>query len=208
MAHESLTPEDHSLALRIYKTALPLLQQTLTTLIPPYTTTYPSPSFSHFRELWRWIERLLFRATVLSARTSSPKEEGGIWEWMKMYKECSTHFPPSFRPSHRLTVLSLHLRAYISYFQIHHKPSPPSHKSTTGGKLTEARATINEYRSILDVSPQSQFPKAGERNVRVEEFVDTVVAVWTAAGSKGEDAGWVIDVRAFNFLPNSKVSGF
>lgn len=204
MAHESLTPSDHSLALRIYKTAIPLLKQTLTTLIPPYTSTHPSPSFSHFRELWRWIERILFRATILSARTSSPKEEeeGGIWDWMKMYKECSTHFPPSFRPSHRLTILSLHLLAYIFYFQTHHKSSSSSYKPTTGGKLTEVRATINEYRSILDVSPQSQFPKAGERNVRVEEFVDAVVAVWTAAGSNGEDAGWVIDVRTFNFIPN------
>ena len=59
--------------------------------------------------------------------------------------------------------------------------------------LPEARSVIQEYRSVLNVS--TKFPRAGERNVLVEEFVDLCVATWEASGAVGERAGWVLDVR-------------
>lgn len=46
---------------------------------------------------------------------------------------------------------------------------------------------------MLNVS--TKFPRAGERNILVEEFVDLCVAIWEASGVKGEHIGWVIDVR-------------
>lgn len=48
---------------------------------------------------------------------------------------------------------------------------------------------------MLNVS--TKFPRAGERNVLVEEFVDLCVATWEASGAVGEHAGWVLDVRFF-----------
>jgi len=59
--------------------------------------------------------------------------------------------------------------------------------------LPEARSAIQEYRSVLNVS--TKFPRAGERNVLVEELVDLCVATWEASGAVGEHAGWVLDVR-------------
>jgi len=44
------------------------------------------------------------------------------------------------------------------------------------------------------LSSSTNFPRAGEHNVKVEEFVDFCVAVWEAAGGVGEHAGWIIDV--------------
>ena len=46
---------------------------------------------------------------------------------------------------------------------------------------------------MLDIT--TKFPRAGERNVLVEEFVDLCVATWEASGAVGEHAGWVLDVR-------------
>ncbi len=54
---------------------------------------------------------------------------------------------------------------------------------------------MQEYRAILSVS--TSFPKAGERNTKVEDLVDLSVAVWEADGAVGEYAGWVIDVRTY-----------
>jgi hypothetical protein len=62
-----------------------------------------------------------------------------------------------------------------------------------------ARRAIQDYRDILNAS--TRFPRAGERNVRVEELTDLCVAVWEAGGSKSGDAAWVMDV---GFLQKDK----
>jgi hypothetical protein len=64
--------------------------------------------------------------------------------------------------------------------------------------LHSARAVIQEYRAILSVC--TRFPRARERNVKVEDFVDLCIAVWEASGAMGGYAGWVIDVSP---LPSS-----
>jgi len=56
-----------------------------------------------------------------------------------------------------------------------------------------ARRAIQDYRDILNAG--THFPRAGERNVKVEELTDLCVAVWEAGGSKSRDAAWVMDVR-------------
>lgn len=55
-----------------------------------------------------------------------------------------------------------------------------------------ARRAIQDYRGILNAS--TRFPKAGERNVKVEELTDLCVAVWEVSGCKSGDAAWVMDV--------------
>ncbi|KAF8966758.1 hypothetical protein BDZ97DRAFT_1938402 [Flammula alnicola] len=84
MALELLHPSDPRIALNAYCTALPLFSILHAELsLAPSTTTHhtskipykSSPSkpdltlFSQLRELWRWVERLLWRAVVLSAKT-------------------------------------------------------------------------------------------------------------------------------------------
>jgi hypothetical protein len=52
---------------------------------------------------------------------------------------------------------------------------------------------VSSYRSILSLS--TTFPKAGQRNRKVEDFVDLCVAIWETASVNEE--GWVIDVGLF-----------
>ena len=44
---------------------------------------------------------------------------------------------------------------------------------------------IQDYYDTLNAS--ARFPKAGERNSKVEELTDLCVAAWEAGGSKGGD---------------------
>jgi hypothetical protein len=58
--------------------------------------------------------------------------------------------------------------------------------------ITEARTLLGEYRLVLAAC--TFFPRAGERNVKVEEYCDALVAVWERSGARGSDASWVIEV--------------
>jgi hypothetical protein len=213
MSHESLSSIDPTTALTVYSAALPLLT-TVTSMIPPNATAPTTPgkldftSFSTFRELWRWVERLLSRTIILAARLLSTATEDSarsekqtlLWNTLKHHSECSKYWPPTFRTRHRLTILNIHLRTYICHTSLPSSPFSSAHTKPPAW-LHQARSVVNEYRSILNIS--TKFPKAGERNVQVEEFVDLCVAVWEAAGSVGEAAGWVIDVRIIIFSLHS-----
>ncbi|KAF9005198.1 hypothetical protein BDQ17DRAFT_1354012 [Cyathus striatus] len=169
-------------------------------------------TFTQLRELWRWVERLLWRAIVLSSRASDiASPEADIWTWLNHYKTCSTSWPASFRTAHRSTISTLYLRALILQNGVLY-PSPvtylPSSSESTKSKSTQsskqkdgeaqpewlhsARQVVQDYRAIL--SSCTVFPSAGEQNTQVEEFVDLCVAVWEAAGSVGSHASWVIDI--------------
>ncbi|KAI0072606.1 hypothetical protein K474DRAFT_1711463 [Panus rudis PR-1116 ss-1] len=196
MSHERISSTSPQVALQAYLTALPLLKS-ISTDIPcslPANTSAASTdpgSFMRYRELWRWTERLLRRAIILSARIRDLSEAtdapDSIWALFNYYSACSAHWPPSFRPEHRSTVLVLHLRALI----LRARRSTPG-KDKSRRWISTARSIIQEYRAILSLS--TQFPRAGERNVKVEDFVDLCVAVWEADGAVGEYVGWVIDV--------------
>jgi len=196
MCHEKLHAEDPELAIQAYATAIPLLN--VTEFEIPRTLTAPaSPSsFSQYRELWRWVERLMFRAIALLARTRHLDDQDGlIWNFFTHYGSCSTHWPPTFRTSHRSIIAVLHLRTLIIRFRA---PSPPGtpppvlQPEQPPQWLNTARSIINEYRTILDKS--TYFPRAGARNVKVEDLVDLSVAVWESSGAVADRAQWVIDV--------------
>ncbi|KAG9312488.1 hypothetical protein JVU11DRAFT_6875 [Chiua virens] len=196
MCHEKLNPRNRELAIQAYATAIPLLT-IIEFEIPRTLTAQSSPSsFSQYRELWRWVERLMFRAITLLARTRHLDDrEGLIWNLFTHYESCSPHWSPMFRTSHRSAVAVLHLRALTIRFRA---PSPPPSPSSCLQPekplqwLNTARSIINEYRTILDKS--THFPKAGERNVKVEDLVDLSVAVWEASGAIADRAQWVIDI--------------
>lgn len=92
---------------------------------------------------------------------------------------------------HRSTVAALHLRALVLRARL-----PGLARGLDAEKpppwLNDARQVIQEYRAILGAS--TRFPRAGEWNVKVEDFVDLCVAVWEASGAIGDHASWVIDV--------------
>lgn len=204
MCHEKLHPENPELAIQSYATAIPLLN-VVECEIPCSLTAQAFPySFSQYRELWRWAERLMFCAITLLARARHLDDpEGLIWNLFTHYESCSTHWPPAFRTSHRSIIAVLHLRALIIRFRAPSPviPSPSLQPEKAPQWLNTARSIINEYRTVLDKS--THFPKAGERNVKVEDLVDLSVAVWEASGAVADRAQWVIDVSKPSVLPSS-----
>ena len=212
MCLEKLSPAEPKKALRVYRTALPLLttaESEISALSPstlppsstPGTGQLEFSSFTRFRELWRWAERIIWRAVILAARTSNIHDDGNedsVWTWLSHYTLCSAHWPPTFRTQHRSTILILHLHALINRARSSPTVAPP--KSTLRPQdprkqphwVHTARSVVQEYHSILTVS--THFPRAGERNVKVEDFVDLCVAVWEASGEASDHTGWVIEV--------------
>lgn len=212
MATERLYPSEPRKALDIYTTALPILASLTTEAARPTPSTSATPSgpgkleftaFTRYREPWRWAERLLWRAIILaSQKRTYPSADAGsdddlLWRLFTQYRACL--WPPTFRTEHRATISVLQIRAHIlrskdeGGVQVGGAPIPqPSWAPVV-------RQVIQEYQAILTAS--TTFPRAGERNVKVEEFVDLCVAVWEACGAIGEHAGWVIDVRRLLSCP-------
>lgn len=212
MALEKISPTDTSTILSVYLTAtqaLPAIEGNVSLSVPRNSLHSPSsdtiqvinPSFTKYRELWRWVERLLRRAIIAASRTCSlnGEQESVLWSLFSQYQTCSTYWPQTFRANHRSTVAVLFIRALVLRARIEellplglHAYFRPSNPDVPVTASTVARRAIQDYRDILNAS--TRFPKAGEGNVKVEELTDLCVAVWEAGGSKCGDAAWVMDV--------------
>ncbi|KAJ7086395.1 hypothetical protein B0H15DRAFT_347574 [Mycena belliarum] len=197
MSYEKLFPSEPDQALEVYSVALPLLAMSQLELVSPASPIGASgklsfTSFTRFRELWRWVEYIIWRAVTISARICDVHREdlrNVLWTWLTHYSTCSAFWPSNFRTAHRSTISVLYIRALVLR---NASPLPPADVGKPPPWLHTARSIIQEYRAILSVS--TSFPHAGQHNVKVEEFVDLCVAVWEASGSVGDYAGWVIDV--------------
>ncbi|KAJ7688974.1 hypothetical protein B0H17DRAFT_1067381 [Mycena rosella] len=197
MSLEKLFPSEPDKALEVYSTALPLLAITESELVSASSPIGASgklnfTSFIRFRELWRWVEYIIWRAVTVGARICDVHREDThnvLWTWLAHYSTCSSYWPSNFRPAHRCTISVLYLRALVLR---NANRLPPADVGKPPPWLHTARSVIQEYRAILSVC--TRFPRAGQRNVKVEEFVDLCVAVWEASGAVGDYAGWVIDV--------------
>ncbi|KAL1688777.1 hypothetical protein GGG16DRAFT_126942 [Schizophyllum commune] len=206
MSYENLHPDEYRSALEQYAEALPILsfiktELTLTST-PSASGAIDFSSFTRYRELWRWVDRLLWRAIVLASRCCDVFDDDttkvdSLWTWLTHYGALSTYWPPDFHCELRSTVCVLHLRALV--LRHGHAPdesaigsSPTATTSKPPPWVHAARVVTQEYHAILTAS--STFPRAGERNKRVEDFVDLCVAVWETGGAFGEHAGWVIDI--------------
>ncbi|KXN92633.1 Putative cargo-transport protein ypp1 [Leucoagaricus sp. SymC.cos] len=152
--------------------------------------------FYQLREMWRWVERLLWRGIVLSARPCEVHQDEttgateSLWQWFGHYATCSAGWPSNFRTAHRSAVATIYLRAFVLRHRV--LSESPVYIPKTPSWLHQARTLCQDYRAILSAS--TKFPRAGERNIKVEEFVDLCVAVWEAASGMGEHAGWVIEI--------------
>ena len=213
MVHEKLSHADPKPALAAYRKAIPLLNLAVAeiSVFPPSATAPAAPgigrvdfhSFTRFRELWRWVERLIWRAVVLTSKAcdiNDDTQENSVWTWFAHYMACNAHWPPTFRCRHRSMTFVLHLQALILRAKTSPisssitPPTAPYHVRKRPPWVLTARSVVQEHRAILTVS--TRFPQAGERNVKVENLVDLCVAVWEASGEVGDSAGLVIDVRA------------
>jgi hypothetical protein len=56
----------------------------------------------------------------------------------------------------------------------------------------ECRVLAEEYRRILEVV--TKFPKAGDQNTLVNDFVDMSIAIWERGGCDEAQTDWIIDV--------------
>jgi len=203
MSYEKLSEPEK--AIEAYSAALPLLNVVEIEIPRTFTPSHSSSaSFEDYCEVWRWTERLMFRAISLLSRVSCLDDRDGlIWTMFTHYHACSAHWPVKFRARHRSIVAVLHLRALVIHFQTSSTTATPisSIQSANSSQwLGTARSVINEYRTILDSC--TCFPKAGERNVKVEDFVDLCVAVWETSGAMSDRVHWVLDVRcvSWNFI--------
>lgn len=204
MCHERLEPDSPRKALRAYAASLPAFRVLQS---PEFTSLISTPArlssgkldytpFIQLRELWRWVERLLWRAICLSARISNVhadeegNDEDSLWMWLEKYTVCSASWPPTFRTEHRSTISSIYLRALVLRHGVPRGSVVRTDKMPMW--MQTARSVVQDYRAILSVS--TKFPKAGDRNFKVEEFVDLCVAVWEASGAIGEHAGWALDI--------------
>ena len=211
MSLERLNHEDPHNAHSVYLSAVPLINDVLPVIQRSLNNTSPqvvntsAGSFAKFRELWRWSERLLRRAIILTAQGSDPAveetESSPFWTLQSLYRACSTHWPPAFRPELRSTIATIYLRAFI--LRARHLPSDVL-RDKTPRWVSTARSVLQELRALLSVC--TRFPRAGERNVRVEDFVDLCVAVWEADGAVGEYAGWAIDVSTSSSASYRRIS--
>ena len=198
MSYERLSPNDLDKAFLAYAAVIPLV----TAVVNEFQGSFSAPgntlvtTFPKYRELWRWVERSLRRAIVIAARLHDLHGQGedsySLWTLFDLYRACSAHWPPTFRPYLRSWVATIHSRAFVLRARI----VPPGILKTKAPRwIISARSVLQEFRSLLNVC--THFPRAGERNVLVEDFVDLCVAVWEADGAVGEQAGWVIDVSVF-----------
>jgi tetratricopeptide (TPR) repeat protein len=184
-------------AIEVYSSALPLLSSIESEIPRTLVATHSSSaSFDNYRELWRWTERLMFRTISLLARFCCLDENDGlIWTMFTHYHTCSAHWPAIFRTGHRSTVAVLHIRALIIQYQTSSATTSPSSSPQSAKPpqwISTARSVIYEYRTILGTC--TTFPKAGERNVKVEDFVDLCMAVWETNGAMSDRVRWVLDM--------------
>ena len=176
MAHEKLERPTEGLA--SYELALPLLDELF---IPRVAlNSAPGPPFTKYRELWRWTERLLWRLSVLASKHSSITT---ALTYLRKYNSFTLYYPAFFRTGHRGVITMLHMKAL---FDTVCEGKPKS------SWVTEARTLLEEYRVVLATC--TNFPRAGDRNQKVEEYCDGLVAVWERSGADGIDSRWVIDV--------------
>ena len=198
MSYEVLHADDPEKAFSTYLLASGLVTTAVAEIpasVPSSTSQVSSTSdvssFARYRELWRWVERTLRRGILLGARmcdiSRMDGRNGSLWQLFQQYHACSAHWPPTFRPDQRSAIAVLHLRALILRARATPQPKTRSHRW-----IGTARSIVQEYRAILTVC--TKFPKAGERNWKVEDLVDLSVAAWEVDGAVGEYAGWVIDV--------------
>ncbi|EJT98203.1 hypothetical protein DACRYDRAFT_71263 [Dacryopinax primogenitus] len=187
MACEEL--KNVSTALRAYEAGISLLEDL--GFRKPDNAAQKNEAFSQYRELWRWAERLLWRASVVSSRTSSMSHSLQI---LRSYHLCSQWWGAAFRPFHRSPAYSLFIRAlcFSAPLDTQSNTIRSSAKQSLSAWMAEAKEALLEYRNILQAT--TVFPRAGQVNTKVVDFADLCMAVWEGGGESEDEAPWISDL--------------
>jgi hypothetical protein len=219
MSRESLN--QISAALQAYDAGLRLIESLDLLAVAAKDEKTPSAAFKEYRELWRWVERLLRRRCVIASRrlcvtlcfvwrylliSNSPVD--GAISYLNTYRNYALKWSPGFRPYGCGTVLSLQLRALCL-----HPPFPPptslsinnnSARSISSSRTAwhrDAQDCAQYYQKVLET--HITFPRAGERNDVVNDFVDMCMAIWERGGCMESEAAWVTEVSSIRWrLPD------
>lgn len=153
-------------------------------------------SFSTYREAHRWISRALSRGTVISARSTHLHT---TLAFARTYHLIAREWPTSFRPRQRQVMLSIYLRvlhaAYMPYPALPPKKGTrwfvfdkefPAKGSMADIWLRESRAVMSQGQRLLNET--TKFPKAGEVNWLVVNFIQRCVELWERSGLLEQEA--------------------
>ncbi|KZO97334.1 hypothetical protein CALVIDRAFT_563124 [Calocera viscosa TUFC12733] len=176
-------------ALRAYEAGIGLLEDL--GFSKPVNAAQRIEAFGQYRELWRWAERLLWRAAVVSARISSISNALQI---LRSYHLCSQWWAAAFRPFHRARSYSLFVRAICFSCPLDPETNTILSNATMSlsSWVTEAKDVLHEYKNILQAT--TVFPRAGQVNTKVVDFADLCMAVWERGGESEDEAPWIIDL--------------
>ena len=223
MALEHLHPTSPSTALKTYCSVLPHLFPSLKTqfthksLLPTLNHQHHKLSssildftvFHQLRELWRWVERIIWRAVVLcanlydvrkgwkedeenstSATPTSTKQQGGeegdsLWSWLAHYTYYSAYWPSTFRTSHRSTIASIHMRALIL---LHRSPSLSIPSSPSSAILSPSSLPKS-----LNKSPPAWLHRA-RQVIQDYQAILNVSTTFPRAGTRNEKVEEFVDL--------------
>ncbi|KAJ9108884.1 hypothetical protein QFC21_000205 [Naganishia friedmannii] len=195
-------------AIRLYSDlpslVIPLANSFLVRETPLEGSALNNSAFTSLREAHRWISRALCRGSVLAAR--QPHVDVTL-RFVRSYHAIAQLWPSTFRPSQRSFMLKLYLSAlhnsYISHpssraspgFQWFVFPMPSTIlPNGTVAQLwsREAVAAMEQGRILL--GQVTEFPKAGNINWRVVEFMQACVRLWERSGYQQSEASQAIKV--------------
>ncbi|KZT54059.1 hypothetical protein CALCODRAFT_485892 [Calocera cornea HHB12733] len=176
-------------ALRAYEAGIGLLEDL--GFRKPDNAAQRMEAFGQYRELWRWAERLLWRAAVVASRISSIPHSLQI---LRSYHLCSQWWAAAFRPFHRPRAYALFVRAlcFCCPLDVDTNTILPSASMSLSSWMSEAKDALHEYKNILQAT--TVFPRAGQVNTKVVDFADSCMAVWEKGGESEDEAPWLIDL--------------
>ncbi len=161
---------------------------------PPSTTQASprtAPAFPAYRESLRWISTALCRGAVLSARGA---QHDVTLRWLRDYHAFAHAWPASFRPRQRMFMLNLYMRAlHAACPADRHALVPPEYQWSTQINLGETatgsahQIWTREVRQAMQhgqelLAATTSFPRAGEVNGPVTDYIKGCVALWQKGG--------------------------
>lgn len=175
----------------------------------PLESTFNNSTFMGLREAHRWVARALCRGSVLAAR--QPHVDVTL-RFVRSYHAIAQLWPSTFRPSQRSFMLKLYLSAlhnsYIPHpssraspgFQwlVFPMPSTIMPNGTVAQIWSREAVTAMEQGMVL-LGQVTEFPKAGNINWRVVEFMQACVRLWERSGYQQSVASQAIKVNTIRF---------
>lgn len=168
LCYELVGTSDTQRALEAYEQANELM-----------ATVPNSTDFASRREALRWLSKALARATVISGRSDDLQR---TLRFARAYHTIGRDWPIPFRPKQRQAMLDIYLQA----LQADRPPTPILRWQK------ETRSALIHGQRLLGGT--TTFPRAGETNWAVINFIERSVELWEDGGMQQDDARQVISI--------------